>query len=219
MFEFQTPDGFALTHTPDGTWQEKGEILKARRLTFKIDGIHPNPGARKLTASVSFRAERLHEPEEELHFDAGGLLAGDNRFRINGLSLEEAAAEKILGWSTKVDMPKHFADLALLARDNAQSIRPDLAADLLARKFDIERNAGWARERYKGLGLRYPSDLQQLCFDDTKLADARSAWSSQIGQTIWLTREERGRGDQSIENFDLAEQLVREFWGPVLSNL
>jgi hypothetical protein len=51
--------------------------------------------------SVSIREAEVLDRREKMLYDSFDLLQGENIFYVNGLSLEELAAEKTLGWTTK----------------------------------------------------------------------------------------------------------------------
>lgn len=114
-------------------------------------GLQDVPAGRdglKITVSVRF-GEWLDKQKPVLYRDP--LLAGQSSFMLNGLSLEELAAEKILAWCTK-RLAKHAVDLAYLARDHSALDR-NKALDLTRQKFVIESHM----PRYDG--IREFSDL------------------------------------------------------------
>jgi hypothetical protein len=65
------------------------------------------------------------------------MLADASSFQVLGLSLEELAAEKVLGWASK-DLPKHYIDLAYIARNHASTMSLDRSGELIVEKFERE---------------------------------------------------------------------------------
>jgi hypothetical protein len=77
---------------------------------------------RELRITVSIRqGERLDPPGEPLYYHDPTLL-GDSVFAVEGLTINELSAEKLLGWCSK-DLPKHFVDLAYVARSRSEHAR------------------------------------------------------------------------------------------------
>lgn len=211
-------DGYELSTTPRGRWQEKGYIIKGQSLKFSIDNFSNGRQAGTNTnISVSFRrSERLDMPKEELTFDSDGLLTTPARFKVNGLTLDEAAAEKILGWCLKQDLAKHLSDLALLARDHGDQIDRANVMNLVAEKFARERRDGETKALYDGLTA--PCDLNNVFLDSERLRSLHRSWEQSLGNQIWLRPEEH-RHPQSITNPENVETLVRDFWAEAMETL
>jgi hypothetical protein len=152
-------NGYSLKTTPTGRWTERGNLVKAQDLTFTLETFRPGrPQTGRANISVAFRkSERKDIPEQQLAFDPDGLLTDSTPFPVSGLTLTEAAAEKILAWCLKEETFKHFGDLALLARDHQLVIDRNRAIELVAAKFEDERNAPETRALYDS--LESPADL------------------------------------------------------------
>lgn len=210
--------GYSLQTTPDGQWTERGNMVRAQNLTFTIDGFEENWDARaRVNISVSFRrSERLDPVNGDLFFDPDGLLTDNTAFKVSGLTLNEAAAEKILAWCLKEDLSKHFADLAILARDHPAAIDRGRVVQLVAEKFERERRVAETRGLYEG--LTNPADLVPRFLDEGRLERLRGAWSDSIGTRIWLRRNEQGNA-RSIVDVANVEGLVREYWSEAVETL
>lgn len=221
VLTIKSSDGFELTTTPDGRWEDKGNIIKGSRLRFTIQDLQVSEEGHegRINISVSFRpGERIITPDEDLYFDAEGLLVDDVPFKVNGLVLDEVAAEKIIGWCVKEELHKHLADLALLARDHRDRLDPDRVADLIAQKFEVERVAMETRVAYDRLGLRAPADLNRYFLEPARLEAVHSTWKQQLGTSIWVRREERNE-DVPITDSANVEALVREYWADIVAGL
>lgn len=211
-------DGYELSTTPEGRWRERGYIVKGQGLSFSIDRFKEGRRAGANTnISVSFRrSERLEAPEQDLVFDSDGLLAEHPRFKVNGLTLNEAAAEKILGWCLKEDLPKHLSDLALLARDHSRQIDRDRVMALVAEKFTREKKDAETKALYEDFDA--PCDLNRAFLDPEKLRPLHRSWESYLGTQIWLRPDEH-RNPTSIERAENVEALVRGYWAEPMENL
>ncbi len=216
---FSNPDnGYSLKTTPNGTWTERGNLVKGQNLTFTLETFRPGrPQTGRANISVAFRkSERKDTPEQPLTFDPDGLLSDNTPFPISGLTLTEAAAEKILAWCLKEETFKHFGDLALLARDHQIAIDRGRAIELVAAKFEDEKEAPETKGLYKDLDS--PADLVPRFLDDQRLTELRSTWSAGIGTRIWLRPNEQ-RVARSIVDPANVEALVREYWGEAVEQL
>ena len=220
ILTIRSSDGFELTTTPDGRWEEKGNILSGRRLTFTIADLRLMGGGQgRVNVSVSFRCgERIVTPDDDLYFDSEGLLLDDEPFRVNGLVLDEVAAEKVIAWCVKAEHHKHFADLALLARDHRHELDRSRVRDLIVHKFEEERKAMETRMQYRALGLAAPADLNKYFLDAARLRAMHRDWKDQLGLSIWLRPEERRR-PRAITDSANVEALVREYWGEAIAAL
>jgi Nucleotidyl transferase AbiEii toxin, Type IV TA system len=221
VLTIKSTDGFELTTTPDGRWEDKGNIVKGSRLRFTIQDLQVSDEGHegRVNISVSFRpGERIITPKEDLYFDAEGLLIDDAPFKVNGLVLDEVAAEKVIGWCVKEELHKHLADLALLARDHRDELDRARVADLIAQKFELEREAMETRVAYERLGLKVPADLNRYFLETKRLEAVHSTWKGQLGTSIWVRREERNE-DVSITDPANVESLVREYWADIVAGL
>ena len=210
--------GYSLKTSPDGSWDDKGYIVRANNLTYTLDDFRPAHESRsRINISVSFRrSERIDTPSQTLYFDPDGLLSDSAPFEVTGLTLEEASAEKILAWCLKEDLGKHFADLAILARDHQAEIDTGRVIELVAEKFQREKKAAETRGLYEDLGD--PSDLTPLFLDEERMRRLRAEWAGSIGARIWLRPSEREQA-RPITDFENVETLVREFWAEPVAGL
>jgi hypothetical protein len=215
---FSDPAGYSLKTTPNGRWTERGNMVRANNLTFTLETFQPGREAgSRVNISVSFRkSERRDIPKEQLTFKPDGLLTDSAPFPVSGLTLTEAAAEKILAWCLKEETVKHFGDLALLARDHQSQINRERAIELVAEKFESEKRAPETRGLYEGLDS--PADLIPLFLDKERLANLRATWTDGIGTRIWLRPDER-RLPRSIIDVENVETLVRESWAEAIEQL
>jgi predicted nucleotidyltransferase component of viral defense system len=137
-------DGFVL----DAEFRYRDPRMFEGSAVFEIDQIDLSPAPLKrrqhrpeLRVTISIRAgEWLDRHNDDLYYH-DALLAGDDPFRVQGLSLDELAAEKVLGWCTK-DLAKHFVDPAYLKREYDARLDYAKMASLVARKFNAERASG-----------------------------------------------------------------------------
>jgi hypothetical protein len=221
VLTIDSDDGeFTLTTLPDGRWQEKGSIVHGSRLQFSIAGLELGAAARgRVSVSVSFRpSERIDTPKDYLMFDSEGLLENRSIFAVNGLTLNEMAAEKVIAWCVKDEFYKHLADLALIARDHQHELDAHRVAQLIALKFAAERDAMESRLRYRSLELTEPKDLNKYFLEAGRLTAMHENWASQLGSTIVLRREEATHR-MTIRESQNVEQLIRDYWEPIIADL
>lgn len=169
-------------------------------------GLRDVPAGReglKITVSVRF-GEWLDKQNPVLYSDP--LLAGQSSFKLNGLSLEELAAEKILAWCTK-RLEKHAVDLAYLARDHSDLNRAK-TLDLTRQKFVIESHM----PRYPANGIREFSDLAKVLVSPDALRTLRRNWPSDL-----LMPGAELRHPTTLREVTNVERLLQTFWLPVLS--
>lgn len=137
------------------------------------------------------------------------MLAGASRFQVLGLSLEELAAEKVLGWASK-DLPKHYIDLAYIARNHASTISLDRSGELIVKNFERERQ----QSRYRGV-----NSIRQLAeaFNARDRIDAISrGWDEALGNNIRFLPSEVERENGSLANFENVGRHIDEVWVPLL---
>jgi predicted nucleotidyltransferase component of viral defense system len=173
---------------------------------------------RQLKITVSVRpGERLDEPTEPLIYH-DPTLYGRNRFEVEGLTLNELAAEKILGWCSK-DLPKHLVDLAYIAREwnGEDQISHELVADLVSRKFATEGKQG----RYRSLRVSRPCDLVPRFADPYRLKKLlHDGWGDLAeGELFFLPGERAESGEMALTESANIERLAMDFWEPTLSRL
>jgi hypothetical protein len=159
--------------------------------------------------TISIRAgEWLDRHDHELYYH-DPLLAGDDRFRVQGLSLEELAAEKVLGWCSK-NLAKHFVDQAYLKREYDGRLDYAKIASLVAHKFSTEMGEG----RYRELGIDSLAKLGPQFISQERIDDlVRQDWARLAENDILFLPQETGRGE--VETLTDVENAVRyglAFW-------
>jgi len=138
MLRIPGTNGFYLDPA-EARWTTGTDIYEAKGMKFSIQDITVASRGRgrgnALDMSVSVRSgECLDGPVPLIYTDT--MLAGERRFSVMGLSLEELAAEKVLGWASK-DQSRHYIDLAYIARDHRSAIDPENAATRSARSSRV----------------------------------------------------------------------------------
>jgi hypothetical protein len=118
MLRIPGTNGFHLDPT-QARWTTDTDLYEAKGMRFSIENIRVARrrarGDDALDITMSVRSgECLDGPIALAYTDP--MLAGESRFDVNGLTLEELGAEKVLGWSTK-DQSRHYIDLAYMGRD------------------------------------------------------------------------------------------------------
>lgn len=211
--------GFSMdTHLSfrDNKFEGKGE--------FSFDDISLDLGRRRirrprqLKITVSVRpGERLDEPSHPLIYH-DPTLYGRGSFEVEGLTLNELAAEKILGWCSK-DLPKHLVDLAYIAREWSGDghISHERVAELITHKFAMEGTQG----RYRTLRVSRPADLVPRFADPARLKKLlHDGWGELAdGELFFLPAEQAESGGMTLTDSANIERLAVEFWEPTLSRL
>lgn len=199
-----------------GYWSYENELFEGRT-PFSLEGIRMTRRQRdhELKVTVSVRpGEWLDRSGPQLMYH-DPLLAENNRFAINGLTRDELAAEKLLGWCGK-PLPKHFVDLAYLAREHHAYINHDNVASLVAQKFEQERKA----RRYRDARIRSTADLAAAFASEQKLRDLRSDWDRfSTTELLFLPSERDEGGDTTLMSVENVERQAIEFWGQTLELL
>jgi predicted nucleotidyltransferase component of viral defense system len=206
-------DGFYL-NPEDAVLTTENEMYTLKRMPFSIDaeGIELGPRrGRGLDITVSVReGERLDPPDSPLMY-SDPLLAGESRFAINGLTLEELSAEKILGWVSREHV-RHYIDLAYVAR-GFDDIDRDRTCNLVSAKFEAEKDNRLYREK----GVRTVADLVEAFSSEQALAALRKGWEQTLGTEIFFLPSERDLpADERLAAMENVERYVTEFWLPAL---
>jgi hypothetical protein len=187
------------------------------RSPFSMEGIEMSRRARdnELKVTVSVRAGEWLDRTGEILIYYDALLASDQSFVVQGLTRNELAAEKLLGWCSK-PLSKHFVDLAYVAREHHEHIDQERVADLIIRKFSIEGEA----PRYRNAGIHRPADLVAQFTDPAKLAELRTDWERFTETELLLLPQERSAAAE-VTLLDVAnvERQAVEFWQPTLERL
>lgn len=212
-------DGFILkgdkaTHVEPGD-----DIIKSIiEFSIKVKGSKRNNRAKRkdriLSVTVALKRGEWLDPCDKLDY-TDELLATDQTFKVQGLTINELSAEKVLGWCSK-GLPKHLTDLAYIARDQSFFVDHERVADLINQKFETERHA----KRYRDLGIRRLSDLAIAFNAAAKTPDADILWNEfqSGGLLIDLSTGEKTRAD-SITNRNVIWDLASAFWRPTLDLL
>jgi hypothetical protein len=168
--------------------------------------------SRPLKVSVSVRpGEWLDPSPTPLHYH-DPLLAESGAFKVQGLSLNELAAEKLLGWCSK-DLAKHLVDLAYIAREHPTAIDHGLVARLVTQKFAHEGRRG----RYRALGVNRAAQLPGLFTDRRRLDEVLHRQG--LHDLFFALGEQQRPGDQTLTNTANIERLAIGFWETTLGLL
>jgi hypothetical protein len=210
MLRVPGTNGFYLDPN-EAVWTTGTDIYEAKGMKFSIEDITASRRGRgnALDLSVSVRSgECLDGPLPLTYVDT--TLAGNSRFSVMGLSLEELGAEKVLGWASK-DQSRHYIDLAYIARDHRTVLDGEKAATLICEKFKREKNSG----RYR----RMPtvSELAATFSAPARIKLMRESWHDDLGTQILFLPEEEERAEGSLADFANVERYVNEVWGPILA--
>lgn len=168
--------------------------------------------SKPLKVSVSVRpGEWLDPPRSQLDYH-DPLLAQHSTFKVQGLSLNELAAEKLLGWCSK-DLAKHLVDLAYLAREHPSEIDHELVACLVAQKFAHEGGRG----RYRGLGITRVAQLSDRFSDRRRLDEVMHGRG--LGDLFFALAEQQRPEDQTLTSTTNIERFALGFWESTLDLL
>jgi hypothetical protein len=173
------------------------------------------PRDRELKVTVSVRAGEWLDRDGPQLIYRDALLAADSSFAINGLTIDELAAEKLLGWCGK-PLPKHFVDLAYLAREHHEAIDHAHVAKLVSQKFAKEKGA----RRYRDAGIRCTADLASAFSGAEKLRDVREDWQRFSTTELLFLPGERGEDpDVTLMKVENVERQAIGFWRTTLKLL
>jgi hypothetical protein len=207
--------GFYL-YPEKGRMATENDLFDARA-PFSMEGIRLSrrPRERELKVTVSVRSgEWLDRSGPPLTYH-DPLLAADDSFSINGLTRDELAAEKLLGWCSK-PLGKHLVDLAYLAREHGADINHDNVAELVREKFSKESGA----YRYQEDGIRSVGDLVGAFTKPAKLAELRRDWQRfATAELLFLPGERAEPADVTLLNVENVERQAIGFWRPTLEQL
>lgn len=206
-------EGFYL-NPEEAVLTTDNEMYSFKRMPFSIDpegiGLSPRKG-KGLDITVSVRdGERLDPPSARLIY-SDPLLAGESRFPISGLTLEELAAEKILGWVSREHI-RHYIDLAYVARSFNETDR-EKTCELVAAKFKKEK----ASRLYSEKGIRTLIDLVVAFSSERALTALREGWEQTLGTEIFFLPNEHDLPEnETLAATQNVERYVIEFWVPAL---
>jgi len=203
-------DSQGITFEPAFSYQAGREQFRGT-VEFTFDDIVIRR-SRPLRVSVSVRpGEWLDSPRSPLDYH-DPLLAEHNTFKVQGLSLNELAAEKLLGWCSK-DLPKHLVDLAYIAREHPAEIDHELVARLVAQKFAHEGGRG----RYRELGITGVAQLPGHFSDRRRLDEVMH--DRGLGDLFFALAEQRRPAEQTLTSTANIERLALGFWESTLELL
>lgn len=205
-----------FTMTAEMHYEHRRDAFEGKG-AFHFEDIHiGRPRERELKITVSIRrGERLDPPTKPL-FYYDEALTDPNLFAVQGLTVNELSAEKLLGWCSK-DLPKHLVDLAYVARALTQEVDHDRVADLVKEKFGVEGSTS----RYHRLGIRSTRDLPSRFTEQGRIRELlHEDWGRLSADEIYFLQAER-RQPPELQLLDPAniERLAMEFWEPTLSQL
>ena len=205
-----------FTMTADMRYDGGKEAFEGKGV-FSFDDIHVRRDReRELKITVSIRkGERLDEPDEDLYY-YDPSLKDEKLFRVQGLSVNELSAEKLLGWCSK-DLAKHLVDLAYVARSLEEKVDHQRVAELVEEKFAVEGTAN----RYRLNGIRSTADLPGRFKDAGRIrALLREEWDRLSTDEIYFLQAERQQSSEArLLDSSNVERLALEFWGPTLAHL
>lgn len=205
-------DGFEL----DAEFRYRDPKSFEGSAVFEIDQIDLSPAPLKkwqhrpeLKVTISIRAgEWLDRHDDDLYYH-DALLAGDERFRVQGLSLEELGAEKVLGWCTK-DLAKHFVDPAYVKREYEARLDYAKIASLVARKFNAEKG----ERRYRELGIDSLAKLGPRFVAEGRIDEViRGDWARLVQNDILFLPQETARGEgETLTDIENVVRYGLAFW-------
>lgn len=205
-------DGFEL----EAEFRYRDQRMFEGSAVFEIDEIDLSPAPMKswqrrpeLKVTISIRAgEWLDRHNNDLYYH-DPLLAGDGRFRVQGLSLEELGAEKVLAWCTK-DLAKHFVDPTYLKREYDARLDYAKIASLVARKFNAEKGA----RRYRELGIDSLANLGARFLAEERIDDIiRRDWARLARNDILFLPQEAARAEaETLTDVENVVRFGRAFW-------
>lgn len=141
-----------------GRWGWGQDLIEGLEIPVDLGIKVDLPRYKRLKITVSLRqSEQLDPPIAPLLY-TDEMLADESTFEVNGLTLNELAAEKIIGWTLRGE-PKHYADLGLIGRDHAGQIDAGKVEDFIRRKVAGERQMAATRGFYAAKRVRGPADL------------------------------------------------------------
>jgi predicted nucleotidyltransferase component of viral defense system len=203
-------DAGGITFDPAFSFDAGQEQFRGT-VEFSFDDIEIRR-AKPLRVSISVRKGEWLDPPSALLDYHDSLLAEDSTFKVQGLSLNELAAEKFLGWCSK-DLAKHIVDLAYIAREQAVSIDHELVTRLIAEKFAHEGRRG----RYRDLGITRVSQLAGRFTERERLDVVLHRQG--LTDLFFALAEQHRAEDQTLTNTANVERLALVFWEPTLELL
>ncbi|MGB1582461.1 MAG: nucleotidyl transferase AbiEii/AbiGii toxin family protein [Solirubrobacterales bacterium] len=207
-------DGFILD-AADGIWKPVDEVIKGNRVPFTVKLDDATLDRERLNISISIRTAEVLDDTGPHWYDASKFLTTQG-FMVHGLSLNELAAEKIIGAALK-GLPKHVVDLALIARDKATQIDTSRVTELVRDKVRIESKQPETASLFKAKGVSRASDLAKVFLSSSDRSTMQRTWDEVIVNQVWLNDDELQRTD-SLERLDTVMEHVDEFWLPVVQS-
>jgi predicted nucleotidyltransferase component of viral defense system len=187
-----------------GIWDDADGLVRGDEIPFVIP--HLADGEDEIiNISVAVRQGEVLDGIDVVNFRPVGLL-DERMFETRAVTLPEAAAEKIVAWCIK-GKPKHFHDLAFIAREEP-TIDARHVADMVAEKFKVEREAPETRDEYAQRKLVRPHDLYRYWTPESRMNSLRKKWPNELGGAIILDLGELARQDESLADFNVVLDLV-----------
>jgi predicted nucleotidyltransferase component of viral defense system len=196
-----------------GHWITQSGLVSGSEIPVFLAGVHDD--GQPVNVSVAVRAGEVLEMVIVEFVPSG--LADERAFKVRAISLAEAAAEKIIAWCIK-GKPKHFHDLAFIAREDP-TIDHAHVAGMVAHKFAAEREAQETREEYTARNLVTPRDLERYWKPERRMNHLRAKWADELGTEIILDLDEQDRSQDSLADFDAAYRLATHCFDGVFDHL
>jgi predicted nucleotidyltransferase component of viral defense system len=179
--------------------------------TFSIEGIElrsRSRATREIDVTISIRQGEWLDPQPPVEY-TDRLLAGDRTFQVQGLSVAELTAEKVLGWCSK-DLAKHLVDIAYVERERAATLDYERVGYLVGEKFKLEKDS----RRYRDLRIRSVSDLAPRFTSDSRLRTIlHTDWERMArDELFFLPHEEQHLETETLLNPENIERLGLDFW-------
>jgi hypothetical protein len=220
-----TDDVEAAFTGKEGGFEMTGSFRMAARgdafegtTTFSIEGIEidtRNRASSEIEVTISIRPGEWLDPQDPVSYK-DPLLAGDSEFEVQGLSIPELSAEKVLGWCSK-DLAKHLVDIAYVEREYRAGLDYERVADLVRLKYANEGNA----PRYRDHGIRTLGDLGSSFTSRSRLDGfLHRDWPRAArDELFFLPHEEQGRPEEQLLHPANVERFGLEFWGKIEPHL
>ena len=182
------------------------------RAVFEIEGVEITTRDRKtreLNVTISIRRGEWLDPSDKPLVYRDHLLAGESTFEVQGLTIAELSAEKVLAWCSK-DLSKHLVDVAYVEREHGAGLDYERVADLVGKKFAIEKND----YRYRALGLTSVRQLGTRFTDADRLRNLlHRDWARVATDELFFLPGEQthGEGERLTEAVNV-ERLALAYW-------
>lgn len=199
--------GFTMT----GSFRLEGEHAFKGTTTFSIEGIELNTrdrAAKEIDITISIRPGEWLDPQDPVTY-TDPLLAGDSSFKVQGLSIPELTAEKVLGWCSK-DLAKHLVDVAYVQREYGGGLDYNKLADLVRKKYEKEKRS----PRYAEHQIHQLSDLGDSFTSRDRLDEfLHQDWQRAArDELFFLPHEQQRSTEETLLDSANIERLGLELW-------